>query len=170
MPWLESFWGNKNGISLVHVGSFRLNPVEHHKGNLVILVVVHLLPSASELVAGLILTQTGANSPIWPFLARAKQTRVNITGGTIKSNVYGGSELGVVRDSAIVVINGENAVVNGDVYGGGFGSKNTEVMTSTIPSGSITASPLQHAGSVRGNALVKIKNISRSEERRVGKE
>lgn len=107
---------------------------------------------------GRILTQTGANSPIWPFLARAKQTRVNITGGTIKSNVYGGSELGVVRDSAIVVINGENAVVNGDVYGGGFGSKNTEVMTSTIPSGSITASPLQHAGSVRGNALVKIKN------------
>ena len=22
IPWLESFWGNKNGISLVHVGSY----------------------------------------------------------------------------------------------------------------------------------------------------
>ena len=48
----------------------------------------------------------------WKKLGKCKQTVLNITGGTIKSNVYGGGELGVVE---------ENATVN--ILGGTIGTK-----------------------------------------------
>ena len=71
---------------------------------------------------------------LWPQLAQVKTATVNITGGTIKSNVYGGAELGTVRDSTFVTIGGIRNKTNGtisasgspiiyrDVYGGGYGS------------------------------------------------
>ena len=63
----------------------------------------------------------GTRNPIWPKMAQVKETNVNISGGTIKSNVYGGGELGTVRDNAKVTISG--GTVRRDVYGGGYGSK-----------------------------------------------
>ena len=88
-----------------------------------------------------------ATSPIWPNLAKAMMTRVTITGGTIiKSSVYGGGEIGFVRDSCTVVIRGgtigtsvlasqlsTNADYNnayhyhfGSVFGGGYGAEDYE--------------------------------------------
>ena len=58
--------------------------------------------------------------PLWPQLGQVKRTTVNITGGTIKSNVYGGAEMGTVRDSTNVIISG--GTVGRDAFGGGYGS------------------------------------------------
>ena len=69
--------------------------------------------------------------PLWPQLGQVKRTTVNITGGTIKSNVYGGAEIGTVRDSTNVIISG--GTVGRDAFGGGYGSIiNTEDSKSTI--------------------------------------
>lgn len=95
-------------------------------------------------------------SPIWAYLGKVKQTKVNITGGTIKSTVYGGGELGTVSDSAIVIVNG--GTIWRDVYGGGFGSDSTAVITASTPNASITAMPMQVSGRVYGNTLVKLKD------------
>ena len=100
-------------------------------------------------------TLDGSNSPIWAFLGRTKQTRVNVSGGTIKSNVYGGGELGTVSDSATIVITGGD--IWRDVYGGGYGSDKTTPMTTSIPSITYTdAQPMQIAGRVFGNTLIKL--------------
>ena len=93
-------------------------------------------------------------SQLWAFLGKVKQTKVNITGGTIKSTVYGGGELGTVSDSAIVIVNG--GTIWRDVYGGGYGSDSTAVITASTPNASITATPMQIAGRVYGNTLVKV--------------
>ncbi len=61
-------------------------------------------------------------NPMWPQLGQVKTTTVSISGDAlIKSNVYGGGELGTVRDKTDVTISG--GTVNRDVYGGGYGSK-----------------------------------------------
>lgn len=91
----------------------------------------------------------GSNNPRWPSLAKVKETKINISGGTIKSNVYGGAELGSVRDSATVIIAG--GTILRDVYGGGYGSDN---FTSTVNDS--MAYPMQIAGRVQGNTLVKL--------------
>ena len=108
------------------------------------------------------LTKLGSDdyNPLWAFLGKAKQSKVNITGGTIKSSVYGGGELGSVNDSATVIINVANAndAIWRDVYGGGYGSDSTDVATSTIPHNTITASPMEIAGRVFGNTLVKLQD------------
>ncbi|MBO4463228.1 MAG: chitobiase/beta-hexosaminidase C-terminal domain-containing protein [Prevotella sp.] len=57
---------------------------------------------------------------IWPQLGQTKTATINITGGEIKSNVYGGGELGTVRDNTNINISG--GTVGRDVYGGGYGS------------------------------------------------
>lgn len=62
----------------------------------------------------------GETNPIWPKMAQVKATKVIVSGGTIKHNVYGGGELGTVRDDAVVTISGGQ--VNRDVYGAGYGS------------------------------------------------
>ena len=60
-------------------------------------------------------------NPLWPQLGQAKTTTVKISGtALIKSNVYGGGEMGIVRDNTNITING--GTVNRDVYGGGYGS------------------------------------------------
>ena len=63
-------------------------------------------------------------NPLWPQLGQAKTTTVNINGGEIMSNVYGGGEMGTVRDKTNINIIG--GTVNRDVYGGGYGSSITD--------------------------------------------
>ncbi len=72
---------------------------------------------------------------LWPKLGKCKQTTLNMTGGTVKSSVYGGGEIGAVAQNATVNINGGTVgtkVVDsedatkyyyfGSVFGGGKGS------------------------------------------------
>ena len=67
-------------------------------------------------------------NPIWPKMAQVKEAKVTISGdAVIKRNVYGGGELGTVRDNATVNIYG--GTVNRDVYGAGYGSKDYETKT-----------------------------------------
>ena len=67
----------------------------------------------------------GDPNPMWPQLGQAKTTTVNISGSAvIKSNVYGGGEIGTVRDKTTINISG--GTVNRDVYGGGYGSSITD--------------------------------------------
>ena len=73
--------------------------------------------------------------PIWSKLGKCKQTVLNMTGGTVKSSIYGGGEIGGVALDATVNINGGTVgtkVVDpedatkyyyfGSVFGGGKGS------------------------------------------------
>ena len=70
----------------------------------------------------------GNINPIWPKMAQVKETNVTISGNAvIKRTVYGGGELGTVRDNATVNING--GTVYRDVYGAGYGSKDYETKT-----------------------------------------
>jgi hypothetical protein len=93
----------------------------------------------------------------WPKMAQVKTTAVNIYGNaTVKRNVYGGGELGTVRDNASVTIGGylnplvtdgsnsdfkltpvkedsiitsantDNPTIYRDVYGGGYGSEDDD--------------------------------------------
>ena len=89
----------------------------------------------------------GSLNPIWPKMAQVKTTEVNIYGNaTIKRNVYGGGELGTVREDAYVTIGGQktaNADANGNVtvsasgsptinrnvFGGGLGSEDDDTHT-----------------------------------------
>ena len=72
---------------------------------------------------------------LWPKLGKCKQTTLNMTGGTVKSSVYGGGEIGAVAQNATVNVNGgtvgtkivdpEDATKYyyfGSVFGGGKGS------------------------------------------------
>ena len=70
---------------------------------------------------------------LWPQLAQVKTATVNIYGNNtvIKNSVYGGAELGTVRDNTLVVIGKTSKTDTGtptkptierDVYGGGYGS------------------------------------------------
>ena len=64
----------------------------------------------------------------WTLLATAKQTTVNINGGTIKRSVYGGGEMGTITTNATVNVSGgiigttgKGGAEFGNVYGGGKG-------------------------------------------------
>ena len=91
----------------------------------------------------------GGINPIWPKMAQVKTTTVNIYGNAeIKRNVYGGGELGTVRDNVYVTIGGikmadvdadghvainldegTSCIVGRDVYGGGYGSEDDDTHT-----------------------------------------
>ena len=43
---------------------------------------------------------------LWPKLGKCKETTLNMTGGTVKSSIYGGGEIGAVAENATVNING----------------------------------------------------------------
>ena len=71
----------------------------------------------------------------WQKLGQCKQTTLNMTGGTVKSSVYGGGEIGIVAQNATLNIDGGTVgtkIVNpgdatqyynfGSVFGGGKGS------------------------------------------------
>ena len=94
----------------------------------------------------------------WVKMAQAKSATINISGSaTIKSNVYGGPELGTTRDNATINISG--GTVNGSVYGGGYGSEETrDAYIGTIEAGTTTYrfTPMQYAGCLGGNTSVNI--------------
>ena len=113
----------------------------------------------------------GSLLPNWKDMAKAKSTTLNITGGTIKSNVYGGAELGTVEGNTTVNIKGGTIgtkVVNpedatqyyyyGSVFGGGKGS--TEAIADKYPVGTDEAlkTDISKAGQVGGNVAVNLNN------------
>ena len=102
----------------------------------------------------------GTENTLWPRLACAKQTKVNVTGNNnviIKGNIYGGPEIGHVHDSAIVIFDNENARVH-RIFGGGHGSENLTMHQNDSTSAlGPHAVPANLAGRVMGNTLVKIK-------------
>jgi hypothetical protein len=98
----------------------------------------------------------GTRNPIWPKMAQVKETNVNIFGtAVVYRSVYGGGELGTVRDNAYVTIGGQKTAdadndgnvavtasagdathpttVMRDVYGGGYGSEDRNYTIFTIP-------------------------------------
>ena len=73
----------------------------------------------------------------WKLLATAKSATINVTGGTIRRNVYGGGELGVVKGDVAVTIDG--GTIEKDVYGGGalantntWAEENSSSYTTTV--------------------------------------
>ena len=107
----------------------------------------------------------GGTNPIWPKMAQVKSTEVNISGNAlIKRTVYGGGELGTVRDNTHVTISGGQ--VNRDVYGGGYGSEDDDLHTIfnvKEPDGSngyidntYAFTPMQFAGCVGKSTTVDV--------------
>ena len=101
--------------------------------------------------------------PIWPSLARAKETKVTVKGtATVKNSVYGGGEIGTVRDDTEVNIE-ENCTIGdnyagqycGHVFGGGKGFEDVNDCLSTDNDSTLAAGYL--AGHVYGNTYVNIK-------------
>ncbi len=72
------------------------------------------------------------NTELWPQLGQVKTTAVNISGNStvIKNNVYGGGELGPVRDNAAIIVGKESKTsetitsptICRNIFGGGYGS------------------------------------------------
>ena len=108
--------------------------------------------------------------PDWADMGKARKTTLNITGGTIKSNVYGGGELGTLVEGATISITGgtvgtlvpagegddQPAYYYGSVFGGGKGS--TDNITGKWPAGTAEADKkdISVAGQVGGNVLVEL--------------
>ena len=109
----------------------------------------------------------GSTNPMWPKMAVAKLTKVDISGGEIMNNVYGGSEYGIVRNRATVNIlpnatPANSPVIHGHVFGGGYGSDEREPTTiraggySSIPTSYYTFTPMTWTGCVSGDTNVNI--------------
>jgi len=116
----------------------------------------------------------GSPNSLWNRMAQVKTSTINITGGTIKRNVYGGAEFGTTRDHVYVTVGGTRAangditpsgspVINGSVFGGGKGStEHRPEYNSTITAGeapnqiTYLFTPLQYAGCIGGNTYVDI--------------
>ena len=85
----------------------------------------------------------GTTNPIWPNLAKVKDVTVTVEGSdaVIMGNVYGGGEYGTVEEDAIVNVTG--STLWRDVYGGGFGSDKTDItgnlLVYTVSSGTVSA-------------------------------
>ena len=114
-------------------------------------------------------------NPLWPELAQAKTSTVNISGSStlITRNVYGGAEFGTVRENAYVTIGGTrnketgaitpsgSPTVSGNVFGGGYGSADNEHATPITvqwDGGQMhyVYTPMQWAGMVGGNTTVSV--------------
>ena len=113
--------------------------------------------------------------PLWPKLGKCKSTTLNMTGGTVKSSIYGGGEIGAVAEDATVNINGGTVgtkVVDpndatkyyyfGSVFGGGKGS----VDNITYPDGTADADkiPISEAGTAGGNVIVNLNKTVASDD------
>ena len=109
--------------------------------------------------------------PDWGDMGKVRKTVLNITGGTIKSNVYGGGEIGTVAESATISITGgqigtevaagtNNSYTFGSVFGGGYGSSDENSAfgtTTTYNDRSVTiAAARAVAGQVDGNTSVSM--------------
>ena len=118
----------------------------------------------------------GSISPIWPKMAIVKSSKINISGNSlIKGNVYGGSELGMLRGDVYVTIGGvlgndnttiistdsDNPTIMRDVYGGGYGSDDYKTKTTITAGGfthdTYTFTPMQLAGIVCGDTYINMK-------------
>ena len=81
---------------------------------------------------------------LWHYMGRSRKATVTVNGGTIMSDVYGGSEQGIVSGDTKVTINGGTIgteatdtegkkYIHGNIYGGGYGSdepqEDTEYVT-----------------------------------------
>ena len=104
----------------------------------------------------------------WADMGKARKTTVNISGGHIKSNVYGGGELGTLVEGSEIIITGGTIGTEvkdvggnvkylfGSVFGGGYGSAVDGVNGSSIEEGKpVTAK--DHAGHVLGNTKIEMK-------------
>ena len=102
--------------------------------------------------------------PLWPKLGKCKGTTLNMTGGTVKSSIYGGGEIGAVAEDATVNVNGGTVgtkVVDsedankyyyfGSVFGGGKGS------TANVEG-------ISEAGTTGGNVEVNLNKTVASDE------
>ena len=114
--------------------------------------------------------------PLWPKLGKCKGTKLNMTGGTVKSSIYGGGEIGAVAENATVNINGGTVgtkVVDpedatkyyyfGSVFGGGKGS----TANITYPGGTAEADkiPISAAGTTQGDVEVHLnKTVASNDE------
>jgi hypothetical protein len=117
----------------------------------------------------------GSLAPKWTQLGQAKSATVNISGNStvIKSCVYGGSELGTIRDNTTVVIGKKSKTdtdeptrptIMRDLYGGGYGSvddtkvgyiETTDDEDNTIV---FRFTPMQWAGCVGKSSEIDIYN------------
>lgn len=101
----------------------------------------------------------GSLNLLWPKVATSKTTTVNISRGTIKKNVYGGAEFGIVRNQATVTISG-SADIKGSVFGAGKGSDDYQTVTPIEVGGYdnlyYTFTPMLWNGVVSGNTFVNI--------------
>ena len=113
--------------------------------------------------------------PLWPKLGKCKQTTLNMTGGTVKSSIYGGGEIGAVAQNATVNVNGGTVgtkVVDsedankyyyfGSVFGGGKGSVDNITYPSTTPEAEQI--PISEAGTTGGDVLVKLNEVPASSD------
>ena len=128
----------------------------------------------------------GDTISIWPKMAQVKYSAVNIYGtAEVRRSVYGGGELGTVRDDAYVTIGGyktgdadtdgdvaitkpstdNNPIVRRDVYGGGYGSDRRNYTVFTVKElesdnqhhpHTYAFTPMQFAGCVGKNTYVNI--------------
>ena len=111
---------------------------------------------------GKFVEKTGDDTPIWPSLARAKETNVTITGTVlVKNSVYGGGEIGTLRNNATVNISGGTIGGNygtgnfcGHVFGGGRGIDDPAISLNAVNDSTLDAGYL--AGRVYGNTTVNI--------------
>ena len=106
--------------------------------------------------------------PLWPKLGKCKGTTLNMTGGTVKSSIYGGGEIGAVAENATVNVNGGTVgtkVVDpndatkyyyfGSVFGGGKGS------TANVEG-------ISEAGTTGGNVEVNLNQAVASDDSKKG--
>ncbi len=98
----------------------------------------------------------------WPDMGKARKTAITISGGHIKSNVYGGGEMGVVAEGTTINITGGtigmevgDSYTYGSVYGGGYGSGDDTDGYSVDESGT-TLNARAYAGLVKGNTDIDI--------------
>ena len=117
--------------------------------------------------------------PLWPKLGKCKGTTLNMTGGTVKSSIYGGGEIGAVAENATVNVNGGTVgtkVVDpedatkyyyfGSVFGGGKGSVDNITYPSTTPEADKI--PISEAGTTQGNVEVNLNKTVASNDEATG--
>ncbi len=105
--------------------------------------------------------------PIWSKLGKCKGTTLNMTGGIVKSSIYGGGEIGAVAENATVnikggtvgtkVVDSEDATKYyyfGSVFGGGKGGVDNITYPSTTPEEEQI--PISEAGTTGGNVQVNL--------------
>ena len=113
----------------------------------------------------------GSINPNWSSLGVSRSTVVNITGGTIYRNVYGGGEFGTVGNDSHVTVGGtwntstqehsheegDAGTIYGSVFGGGLGSLDRENwQTTSFYSVPYKYNPMQWAACVGNNTYVGV--------------